>query len=71
MQKLVQANCAYSIEYDSEKVIKYYINDLDSLRISNRLQKLETGKEKDYNIYLPISGLNVDLKTFEAYFDKH
>lgn len=52
-------------------MIKFYINDLDCLRISCRLHKIANGKEKDYNIYLPISGLNVDLRTNEAFFDKH
>lgn len=71
MQKLIKANCAYSIEFDSEKVIKFYINDLDCLRLTSRINKITAGKERDYSIYLPISGLNVDLRTNEAFFDKH
>jgi len=51
-------------------VVKYYINDLDNLRIAQRLLNISLKKEKDWMIYLPLSELTLNLKNGEAYFDK-
>jgi len=70
MKNLNQANWQYRIQF-SEKVVKYYLNDLDCLRINLRWDKIEKGLEKDYYIYLPISECTINLKDKEAYFDKY
>lgn len=72
MRKLNDANWAYSIEY-SKSVVKYYLNDLDNLRISMRLRRNEHTRkdEQDMLIYLPLSELTLDLSTNTAYFDKY
>lgn len=75
MYKLNEANWSYHIE-SFDGVYKYVIPDLDCLRISYRQKKLEEGIEINQAepehcglVFLPLSGLTVNLDTNEAYYD--